>query len=589
MKVSDYIIKFINEKMGVNHVFMLSGGGWMHMLNSLGHNKNIKYICNLHEQAASIAAEAYGQYTNNIGVAMVTTGPGGTNAITGVTAGWIDSTPMMIISGQVKRSDMIGNSDLRQRGPQEINIIPIVTPITKYAVSVLDPLKIRYHLEKAYHLATTGKKGPVWLDIPLDVQGAEIDENNLEGYIPEYCNKTNILIDEIIDLINKSSRPVFFAGNGIYLAGAKEKFIELAGKLNIPVLTTWKTIDFFDENDELYIGRPGSIASRGANFNLQNCDLFISVGARMDFPQIAFNFKNFARNAKKIIVDIDKSELEKFEGENIKKINADAKDFIENLSNAADRITYKDNGWIKKCKELKNKYPLVQPEYLELKKFVNSYVLVEALSNELSASDLIVPGSSGSCSEISCQAFKIKKGQIFLNNQGLGSMGFGLPASIGACIASGQKRTICINGDGGFVMNIQELETVKRLNLPIKYFILNNDGYGSIRNMQNNHFNGFYVGSGRTSGVTLPDFEKIAKSYGINYKKIDSQQNINEKVSDVLNTDGPVLCEVLIDPAMQTQPRVSSKKLDNGSMMSMPIENMWPFLDEDEIKNNLEN
>ena len=589
MKVSDYIIKFINEKMGVNHVFMLSGGGWMHMLNSLGHNKNIKYICNLHEQAASIAAEAYGQYTNNIGVAMVTTGPGGTNAITGVTAGWIDSTPMMIISGQVKRSDMIGNSDLRQRGPQEINIIPIVTPITKYAVSVLDPLKIRYHLEKAYHLATTGKKGPVWLDIPLDVQGAEIDENNLEGYIPEYCNKTNILIDEIIDLINKSSRPVFFAGNGIYLAGAKEKFIELAGKLNIPVLTTWKTIDFFDENDELYIGRPGSIASRGANFNLQNCDLFISVGARMDFPQIAFNFKNFARNAKKIIVDIDKSELEKFEGENIKKINADAKDFIENLSNAADRITYKDNGWIKKCKELKNKYPLVQPEYLELKKFVNSYVLVEALSNELSASDLIVPGSSGSCSEISCQAFKIKKGQIFLNNQGLGSMGFGLPASIGACIASGQKRTICINGDGGFVMNIQELETVKRLNLPIKYFILNNDGYGSIRNMQNNHFNGFYVGSGRTSGVTLPDFEKIAKSYGINYKKIDNQQNINEKVSDVLNTDGPVLCEVLIDPAMQTQPRVSSKKLDNGSMMSMPIENMWPFLDEDEIKNNLEN
>lgn len=589
MKVSDYIIKFINEKMGVNHVFMLSGGGWMHMLNSLGHNKNIKYICNLHEQAASIAAEAYGQYTNNIGVAMVTTGPGGTNAITGVAAGWIDSTPMMIISGQVKRSDMIGNSDLRQRGPQEINIIPIVTPITKYAVSVLDPLKIRYHLEKAYHLATTGKKGPVWLDIPLDVQGAEIDENNLEGYIPEYCNKTNILIDEIIDLINKSSRPVFFAGNGIYLAGAKEKFIELAGKLNIPVLTTWKTIDFFDENDELYIGRPGSIASRGANFNLQNCDLFISVGARMDFPQIAFNFKNFARNAKKIIVDIDKSELEKFEGENIKKINADAKDFIENLSNAADRITYKDNGWIKKCKELKNKYPLVQPEYLELKKFVNSYVLVEALSNELSASDLIVPGSSGSCSEISCQAFKIKKGQIFLNNQGLGSMGFGLPASIGACIASGQKRTICINGDGGFVMNIQELETVKRLNLPIKYFILNNDGYGSIRNMQNNHFNGFYVGSGRTSGVTLPDFEKIAKSYEINYKKIDNQQNINEKVSDVLNTDGPVLCEVLIDPAMQTQPRVSSKKLDNGSMMSMPIENMWPFLDEDEIKNNLEN
>lgn len=590
MKVSDYIIKFINENMKVKHVFMLSGGGWMHMLNSLGHNKNIEYICNLHEQAASIAAEAYGQYTNNIGVAMVTTGPGGTNAVTAVAAGWIDSTPMMVISGQVKRADMIGDSNLRQRGPQEINIIPIVKPITKYAVSVLEPSKIRYHLEKAYYLATTGKKGPVWIDVPLDVQGAQIDENNLEAFVPEkecltvHNECSNSDLENIISLINNAKRPVFFAGNGIYLAGAKEEFLNLVKKLNIPVLTTWKTIDFFDDNDELFIGRPGSIASRGANFNLQNADLFISIGARMDLPQVAFNFKNFAKNAKKVIVDIDGAELEKFEGDNIIKLQADAKDFIKQLYANMDKVTYKDNGWIEKCNELKNKYPLVNKEYFELKDYVNSYVLLDALSNQMSNDDVFVPGSSGSCSEVSCQAFRAKKGQVFLNNQGFGSMGFGLPASIGACIASGKKRTICVNGDGGFVMNIQELETVKRLNLPIKYFILNNDGYGSIKNMQNNHFNGFYVGSGRTSGVTLPDFERVAKSYGLEYFKISNQQNIISKVNEVLNSEGPVICEVMIDPSMQTQPRVSSKKLENGSMMSMPIENMWPFLSEDEIK-----
>lgn len=588
MKVSDFIVKFINESMKVKHVFMLSGGGWMHMLDSLGHNKNIRYICNLHEQAASIAAEAYGQYTNNIGVAMVTTGPGGTNAVTGVAAGWIDSTPMMIISGQVKRADMIGKSNLRQHGPQEINIVPIVKSITKYAVSVLEPNEIKYHLEKAYYLATTGKKGPVWLDIPLDVQGAEIDEEKLVGYVPELNFSNNSIdIDGVINLINKAQRPVFLVGNGVYLSGAKDEFLKLVDLLNIPVLTTWKTIDFFDEKNPLYIGRPGSIASRGANFNLQNCDLFISIGARMDLPQIAFNFDNFAKNANKIIVDIDEEELNKFNSSNIIKIKTDAKYFIEALTNSLSKITYKDTGWIAKCNELKNKYPLINKEYLALENYVNSYVLLDVLSSEMQENDLFVPGSSGSCSEVSCQAFKVKKGQVFLNNQGFGSMGFGLPASIGACIASGQRRTICVNGDGGFMMNIQELETVSRLNLPIKYFILNNGGYGSIKNMQNNHFNGFYVGSGITSGVTIPSFEKIAYSYDIKYTKIKNQKNIREQVRQVLNEAGPVICEIMIDPNMQTQPRVSSKKLENGSMFSMPIENMWPFLNEEELKQNL--
>lgn len=592
MKVSDYVIKFINKNMGVKDVFMLAGGGWMYLLNSLGKNKNVNYICNLHEQGAAIAAEAYGQYTNNIGVAMVTTGPGGTNTITGVAAAWIDSTPMMIISGQVKRSDMILDKNLRQFGPQEINIIPVVKPITKYAVTIMEPKKIKYYLQKAYYIATTGRKGPVWLDIPLDVQGTVIDEKKLECFMPNEKtslnrNDFNKKINTLINLINNSKRPVFLVGNGVYLSNAQKQFLQLAKKLNIPILTTWKTIDFLEEENPLFIGRPGSIATRGANFNLQNSDLFISIGARMDLPQTAFNHKNFAKNAKKIIVDIDENEIKKLDMNIDVKFVCDAKLFINELYKNRGKITYKDNGWIKNCKNLLKEYPLIKKEYLQLKKYVNSYVFIDALSKEMSGKDILIPGSSGSCSEITCQSFRVKKGQVVLNNQGLGSMGFGLPASIGTCIASGKKRTICINGDGGFFLNIQELEIIKRLNLPIKFFILNNAGYGSIRNMQNSHFNGHYVGSEKTSGLTLPNIQKIAKSYGIQTSKIDNQKKLNEKIRKILNCKGPHICEIIITHNQQTQPKVSSKKLENGSMISMPIENMYPFLSEKELNKNI--
>ncbi len=587
MKVSDYIIEFLNKNMGVKDVFMLAGGGWMHLLNSLGKNKNINYICNLHEQGAAIAAEAYGQYTNNIGVVMVTTGPGGTNAITGVTAAWIDSTPMMVISGQVKRADMILNKRIRQSGAQEVDIISIVKPITKYAVTVMDPKKIKYHLQKAYYMATTGRKGPVWVDIPLDVQGMEINEKKLERFVLPKENKKNINTKKIINLINSSKRPVFFVGNGVCLSNAQKQFLQLAKSLNIPILTTWKTIDLAEEKNPLFVGRPGSIASRGANFNLQNSDLFISIGARMDLPQTAFNHRNFAKNAKKIIVDIDEKEIDKLDMNIDVKVVCDAKIFINELYKSRKKIVYKDDGWVKFCKDMLNKYPLVTKEYLQLKKYVNSYVLVDILSKEMTKNDILVPGSSGSCSEVTCQSFKVKKRQTVLNNQGLGSMGFGLPASIGACIASGKKRTVCINGDGGFFLNIQELEVVKRLNLPIKFFILNNDGYASIRNMQNNHFNGNYVGSEKTSGLTLPDIQKISKSYGIKSCKIENQNKLDEKIKKILKSKGPYICEVMIDPKQQIQPRVSSKKLKNGSMLSMPIENMYPFLSDKELKTNI--
>lgn len=595
IKVSDYIIKFL-EEIGVKHVFMLPGGGWMHMLDSLGANKNIEYICNLHEQASAIAAEAYGEYTNSLGVAMVTTGPGGTNALTGVAAAWIDSTPCLIISGQVKTADMIGDKNLRQMGPQEVDIIKMAKPITKYTVSVTDPLKIKYHLEAALYYAQNGRKGPVWLDIPLNVQGAHVEESELVSFIPpedkNIQTKKELLknkVAKVIELINNAKKPVIFAGNGIWLGGCEKEFLELAEFLNIPVLTTWKSIDLLPENHRLFAGRPGSIGQRGANFTLQSADLLLTIGARMDLPQTAFNHENFGKSAKKIIVDIDENEISKMQMDIELPIISDSKDFINEILNQKEAITYSDKiGWLQRCLDLKEKYPVVLREYWEQKDYVNSYVLIDVLSQEMRSGDLLVPGSSGTCSEVTMQTFKVKEGQNVLNNQGLGSMGFGLPASIGACIASGKKRTVCVNGDGGFQLNIQELETVVRLNLPIKFFILNNDGYVSIRNMQKSHFNGAFVGSDKNSGMSLPDILKIAKAYGIPSERIENHKDINKKIRNILNQSGPFICEVMIDPDQPTAPRVSSIKLENGNMMSKPIEDMWPFLDEKEIKENME-
>ena len=374
MKVSDYIIKFISN-IGVKHVFMLPGGGWMHMLDSLGNNHEVEYICNLHEQASAIAAEAYAQYTNNIGVAMVTTGPGGTNALTGVAAAWIDSTPCMVISGQVKRADLIGNSGLRQMGPQEVDIIPIVKPVTKYAVTVTDPLKIRYCLEEAVYFAKSGRPGPVWIDVPLDVQGNLIEENELESFTPPSntlskaeINQFKNKVSKAISLLNNSKRPIFFAGNGIWLANAEEKFLELINFLNVPVLTTWKSVDLLPEDHKLYAGRPGSIGQRGANFALQNADLLITIGARMDLPQTAFNHKNFGKSAQKIIVDIDESEIKKMQMNIDIPIVGDAKSFICEMLDQREKINYADKtGWLAKCIDWKKKYPVVLPEYWEQK------------------------------------------------------------------------------------------------------------------------------------------------------------------------------------------------------------------------------
>ncbi len=566
----------------------------MHLVDSLGRRSDLEYICCLHEQAAAIAAEAYGQYTNNIGVALVTTGPGSTNAITGVAGAWIDSTPVLIISGQAKRSDMIGETGVRQMGNQEVDIVSIVKPITKYAVTILEPESIRYHLEKAVYLAKTGRPGPVWIDIPLDVQATMINAAKLKRFEHlELASKENRkelerLVDKSIQLFNESQRPVILAGNGIRLAGALKDFLDLVGYLKIPVLTTWKAIDFLPENHELFFGRPGSIGQRGANFVQQNSDFIMTIGARLDLPQVGYNYQNFARTAKKVIVDIDSTEIKKLKMAIDVSVCSDARNFIKELLTKLDKFILKDRSqWLSRCKVWKSKYPVVLAQYREQKEYVNTYVLIGVLSELLLEDDVLVPGSSGGCSEITMQAFKVKKGQRIFNTPGLGAMGFGLPASIGACLASGKKRTVSIIGDGGLQHNIQELETLARLQLPIKTFILNNNGYASIKNMQKSHFKGHLVGCDPSSGLTLPDTCKIACAYGLKNSRILNHAGIKECIKEVLETKGPFICEVMVDPQLLTAPRLSSEVRADGSIISKPLEDLWPFLDRKEFKANM--
>ena len=592
-KLSDFVLEFIAEK-GVKHIFLLPGGGSMHLVDSLGSNPNIEFIVNLHEQACAVAAEAYAQYTNNLGVALVTTGPGGTNTLTGVAAAWQDSTPCLFLSGQVKRSDMIGNRGVRQMGFQEINIVDIVKPMTKYAVTIENPDEIKYHLEKAVYLSKNGRPGPVWLDIPLDVQASIINELNLKSFNPSEIEKKvdqeslHNTVAQTIELINKSVRPVILAGNGLRLSNAIDAFYKFVELLQFPVVTTWKAMDLFDEEYKYYIGRPGSVGQRAANFAQQNSDLLISIGARLDLGQTGYNHKNFARDAKKVMIDIDMAEISKMQTKIDVPVCSDANLFLEEFFKNTDKIIVKDRSlWMDTCLKWKAKYPVILPKYYDEKDFVNDYVLIDLLSKELGKNDLLVPGSSGACSERTMQAFKVRKGMRIFNSEALGPMGFGIPAAIGACIASGRKRTICIDGDGGFVMNIQDLETVKRLNLPIKFFVLNNQGYASIRASQNNYFNRRYVGSSISSGLTLPDFCKVAFSYGIESLSIKTNSELIEKLNLVLNSEGPIICELFVNPDQLTMPRIQSVQKSDGTMISKPMEDLWPFLDRKEFLENM--
>ncbi len=582
IKLSDYVVRFLFEA-GVRRIFMLTGGGCMHLVDSVGRQPGLEYVCCLHEQAVAFATQAHAEFTSSLSAALVTTGPGGTNAITGLAAAWLDSSPCIFLSGQVKRADLLTTRGVRSMGPQEVDIISVVKPLTKYAKTLLEPNDVRYELEKAVHLATSGRRGPVWLDIPLDVQAQMIEESTLHGFTQPALQPSPDLgrqVSAAVQLLKAAKRPVLFVGNGARTAHTRGLVRKAVDRLKIPVLLTWKSMDMLPEDNPWFAGRPGSVASRGANFTQQNADCIIVVGARLDMPQIAFSHKNFARAAKKVLVDVDPLEIAKFEMPIDVPIVADAADFLAELLEQTNATPIPDaSAWVAKTREWNQKFPVILPEHREPgRNHVDLYALVDILSDLCTPEDVLAPGSSGACSDVFLQCFRLKEGQRVVNSPSLGAMGTGLPGSIGTCLASGSRRTICVNGDGGFQLNIQDLETVRRLNLPIKYFILCNGTYASIMATQRNYFEGRMVGSDPSSHLTLPDVTKVAAAYGIKSAEIADQSRLRDDVRAVLDAPGPVVCAVHVSSEQVVAPRATSSVRPDGTIVSLPMEDMAPRL-----------
>lgn len=584
MKLSDYIWDYIS-KLGVRHVFMFPGGGAMHLVDSLGKNGDLEYVTLLHEQACAMAAETYSRIDYNMGVALVTTGPGGTNTVTGVAAAWLESTPILVISGQAKTEDLKENYGVRQRGNQEIGIVDIVSSITKYAVTVKEPAMIKYHLDRAVYEAKNGRPGPVWIDIPLDIQAADIDPDALEGYKKEddVCRRERCREEagKVAQLLSQAKRPVMIAGQGIERNNGKAKFREVIEKLEIPVLFSWIAVELLEYDHPCNLGKPGMAAPRYSNFTMQDADLIIAIGTRLDPAMIGYDPKDFAPSAKKVIVDIDENELNKFGFDIELRIQADATQFIEALLEATEDFRTNDitKKWLVQCQEWREKYPVVLNEYRSEENAVNPYHFIDLLSDKLAEDDVVIPGSSGAGIDVFWMCFKNRRNQRTLATGSLGSMGYGLPAAIGACLASG-KRTICVEGDGSIQLNIQEFASIVGMRLPIKIFINGNNGYLSIMNMQRSHFAGHFVGADATSHLYLPDIVRVAEAYGIKTCEIKGHTDMEEGIEKTLKAEGPALCYVHMRNDISIQPKVMSRVAENGSMVSGKLRDLWPFLDE---------
>lgn len=593
VKISDYIIDYL-VFLGIKDIFLIAGGGCIHLVDSVGKNKKIKFISNHHEQASAIAAEAYSRVTEKISACLVTTGPGSTNTLTGLIGAWLDSIPIIFISGQVKRETIADYSKLRQLGDQEINIIDMVKPVTKYAVTVFNEEEISYHIEKAVYLATHGRPGPVWVNIPLDVQGAKINKSLLKHFDEKEFKKIEVdqrkLKDKVIftlDKIKKAKRPLLFVGNGVRLARAEKELLSLISLLKIPIVTGFAGFDIVSSSNFYFAGRPGTIGQRAGNFAVQNSDLLLIIGSRLNIRMIGYNFKSFARGAYKIMVDIDKEEMNKPTLSIDTKIVSDAKDFINEmiyqLKNNPIRLSIQS--WIKQTKYWQKKYPSVLPQYWKEKK-VNPYCFIDTLSKYLNKEDVIAV-SNATAAICTYQALRFPQGLRIINNSGCAAMGYGLPAALGACVANKKGRTICLEGDGSIQLNIQELQTIVHNKLPIKIFVYNNKGYISIRLTQNSLFKGKYVASCEDSGVSCPDFIQVAKAYDIHTEKITNHKNMDKIIEKVLLYNGPVLCEVVVSPDMQFIPKSASMQLKDGTFVSRPLEDMAPFLSRKELKENM--
>jgi acetolactate synthase-1/2/3 large subunit len=599
MKLSDYVVRFVADQ-GVKHVFLVTGGGAMHLNHSLGSETAIRPICNSHEQASAMCAESYAKATNDLGVCMVTTGPGGTNAVTGVAGGWLDSTPMLVISGQVKRPDRMFDKEgralgMRQLGVQEVDIVSIVKPITKYAVTVLDPNDIRYHLEKAVYIAFHGRPGPVWIDIPLDVQASPIESPSaLRGFDPAELTEppADMALSEeirrLLQKLNHAERPLLFAGNGIRLAHAEKEFEQLRMLLGIPTVATWCAADLVPSNDPLYVGRPGSVAARGANFALQNSDFLLAIGVRLDFAITGYAPQNLARGAHKAVVDIDKAELKKLHPHVQQPIQADAKKFLTEILSQKNSIRLHDHSaWDARCADWKTRYPVVTEEHRKPEGPVSVFHLAEVIGTEVKPEDRLVVGSSGSAIEIYLLAFPTLHSQRLFHTAGLGAMGYGVPMAIGVATSNPGREVVAVDGDGGFMFNIQELETIRRLQLPIKFFVMNNDGYSSIRASQKAYFGEAKLGSDKSNGLTVPSLTQVAAAFGLSSTVIRNQENLRAEIRRVLDMKGPVVCDVHVLPDELRAPRLQSYQKPDGSFVSKPLEDLFPFLPREEFLANM--
>ena len=592
MKLTDYLANFIYG-LGVKHPFLIIGGASAHIVDSFGKHPDIKYISMQHEQSAAMAADAYARMTGKIGVASATSGPGATNLITGVCCSYFDSISTLMISGQVNEWETKGSRKIRQAGFQETDIVDIVRPITKYSVMITDPLQIKYELEKCVYLATAGRPGPVWIDIPLNVQHAEIEPENLVGFDSKELAEEDLTIsqktiDDVISALKAAKRPVIIAGNGIKLSRSKEQFFKFAEKLKIPVVSTWTGIDIMPYEHEQYVGQYGVYGRRGANFTVQNSDLLISLGSRLDSRQTGGQPKTFAREAKKIVVEIDKSELYKDWITADIAVHADVKDFLEIINKSFENFQSPDySGWLAKCKTWKDKYPSVLPEWYDQKNSVNSYVFIKSLSGKLKEGDVIVSDQGGNLTW-TIQAWEVKKDQELFSAFGNSPMGYALPAAIGAAFARPEKDIYCIDGDGGFQLNIQELQTVVHHNLSIKMFVLNNHAYGIIKQFQEAYFGGRYEGTIPATGYSMPDFIKVSQAYGIPTETITNHEELPEKLDKILAMKGPVLIDVLLDESQKLIPKLVAVKSEDGQRyISKPIEDMIPLLSREEFYANM--
>lgn len=595
-RMADYIADFLVSH-GVTDVFSVVGGGAMHLNDAFGHHPGLCVTYNHHEQACAIAAEAYARLDNRIAAVCVTTGPGGTNALTGVLGGWLDSIPMFIISGQVRYDTTARfareatGAQLRSMGDQEYDIVQSVAPMTKYAVMIEDPLTIRYHLERAWYLATTGRPGPVWVDVPVNFQGSHIEPKELPGYDPTEDNALlpppvdEDTIRTILDKIRAAKRPVLHAGYGIRLSGAYERFRSVAEKLNIPIVTYWNAIDLIEDEHYLYCGRAGNMGDRPGNWAIQNADLILAVGTRISIRQVGYNWKAWARAAEVIMVDIDQNELKKPTLHVEYPVWADAKDFLSKMDRLAETLVFQDQNWLEVCQGWKQHYPVVQPrQWEESGKGANVYAFVRYLSRCLPENSLTAV-SNGACCVAGHQTYVIQKGSRFANNSAVASMGYGLPAAIGTCIGGGRRDTICLEGDGSIMMNLQELQTVLTNRLPIKLFLINNQGYHSIRITQTNLFSYHSkVGIGPESGdLSFPEFRKLAEAFGFPYRSAHSNAEMKAVVNEVLKAEGPVFVEIFTDTDQVWEPKSSTKRLEDGTLVSPPLEDLAPFLPREEL------